>query len=160
MTGSNMGVARAALPVDESIDVEASPERVWRVLAEPDLLAAWWYGIDLVVEAGARFEERWSDQHGTERITSGRVESCTPHEELVLSWADDDWPATTWVEVTITAITRTTSRLRVRHLGWERLPDGPALATIHRDGWRHHLQNWARAASHAPSTTPIGELGS
>ena len=154
-----MGVVRAALPVDESIDVEASPERVWRVLADPDLLAAWWDGMELTVVAGGRFEEHWLDERGVERVTSGRVESCTPSEELVLSWADDDWPATTWVEITITPATRTTSRLRVRHLGWERLPDGAALADAHRDGWRHHLRNWARAASHAPSSTPVGELG-
>ena len=41
---------------------------------------------------------------------------------------------------------------------WEKLPDGPSLAAAHRDGWRHHLGNWARAASHAPSTA-MGELG-
>ncbi|MFN6122368.1 MAG: hypothetical protein ACK5CE_22375 [Actinomycetes bacterium] len=69
MTESNVGVVKSALPVDESIDVEASPERVW-----------------------------------------------------------------------------------------EKLPDGGSLAAAHREGWRPHLGNWARAASHAPSTV-LGELG-
>jgi uncharacterized protein YndB with AHSA1/START domain len=158
MTESNVGVAKSALPVDESIDVEASPERVWRVLADPELLAAWWYGMDLTVAPGGGFEERWLDEQGDERITRGRVESCVPGQELVLSWADDDWQATTWVEITISAVTRTTSRLRIRHLGWEKLPDGASLADAHRDGWRHHLANWARAAGHAPPAGPIGEL--
>ncbi len=158
MTESNVGVVKSALPVDESIDVEASPERVWRVLADSDLLAAWWDGMSLTAEPDGGFEERWLDERGAERITRGRVQSCVPGQELVLSWADDDWPATTWVEITIRAVGRTTSQLRVRHLGWEKLPDGPSLAAAHRDGWRHHLGNWARAASHAPSTA-MGELG-
>jgi hypothetical protein len=34
----------------------------------------------------------------------------------------------------------------------------PVLADAHRDGWRHHLANWARAAGDAPSAGPVAEL--
>jgi uncharacterized protein YndB with AHSA1/START domain len=145
MTGS-----RTVLQVDETIEVEAPVERVWRALAEPDLLAAWWDGMSLDLRAGGRFVERWIDEHGRRCTTSGAVETCEPPQHAVLSWADDDWSTSTWVEITVESLGRLRSLLRVRHVGWERFADGVRLAAAHRDGWRHHLENWARAASQVP----------
>lgn len=62
---------------------------------------------------------------------------------LVLSWADDDWPAATRVEVRLAEADGMTA-VRLLHTGWGAVPDGAALADEHRVGWRLHLDNLRR----------------
>jgi uncharacterized protein YndB with AHSA1/START domain len=132
--------------VDEAIVVHAPPDRVWACLADRRLLGSWWPHMDLAVEPGGSFVERWTDDRGIERRTTGTVVTCSPPGELVLSWIDDGWPAPTRVEITIDADRDGRTRVRVRHLGWDALPGGADLVEPHRGGWRHHLANWAATA--------------
>jgi uncharacterized protein YndB with AHSA1/START domain len=76
-------------------------------------------------------------------FTSGEVTEVVIDRLLVLSWADDDWPTTTRVEIRLADIGGTTL-VRLLHAGWEALPDGAALAEEHRAGWRLHLDNLRR----------------
>ena len=57
---------------------------------------------------------------------------------LRASWRDDAWPAETEVELTMREEGEAT-RLRLRHSGWHRLPDGAPLRSAHREGWSLHL---------------------
>lgn len=96
--------------------------------------------LDLDATVGGVFEEHWTDDDGNTLRTSGRVLDVVEQRLLRLSWADDDWPAPTEVEVCLADVDGGTS-VRVRHAGWERLVGGTALADAHRDGWRMHLAN-------------------
>jgi uncharacterized protein YndB with AHSA1/START domain len=129
--------------VDESIAIAASAHDVWRAIVVADIRTGWWEYLDLDASVGGRFEERWSDGRGQEMLTSGVVTEVLVDRLLILSWADDDWPTTTRVEIRL-AESAGTTLVRVLHSGWEALPDGAALAEEHRAGWRMHLSNLRR----------------
>ncbi len=132
--------------VDEAVVVHSSCERVWECLADPRLLGSWWPGMHLAFEVGSTFVEIWADDDGIERRTSGTVVSCVPRAGLVLTWIDDDWPAATRVEIRLEDAGAERSRIRLRHAGWDALPNGADLVEAHRTGWRHHLATWAATA--------------
>jgi uncharacterized protein YndB with AHSA1/START domain len=129
--------------VDESIAIAAPAHAVWRAIVLAEVRAGWWEYLDLDATVGGRFQERWTDAGGRECLTSGVVTEVVIDRLLVLSWADDDWPTTTRVELRLAEADATTL-VRVLHAGWEALPGGAALAEEHRAGWRQHLDNLRR----------------
>jgi uncharacterized protein YndB with AHSA1/START domain len=126
-------------PITESMVVHASAGRVWRAVADPDARLRWWSYLVLEAVVGSRWEEHWT-LDGARRVTSGTVLVAHPRELLRLSWADDDWPATTEVDLTLEDRGARTT-VRVVHRGWQALPEGAALRRAHVAGWRHHLRN-------------------
>lgn len=131
--------------VDESITIASPAHHVWRTIVLAELRAGWWEYLNLDATVGGRFEERWTDSDGREMITAGVVADVIPDRLLLLEWADEDWPATTRVEIRLTETDGTTS-VRLRHTGWDRLPAGADLVREHRAGWRLHLENLRRCA--------------
>lgn len=134
--------------VDESIAIAASAPAVWRAIVVAEVRAGWWGHMDLDAAVGGRFEERWTNGGGREVLTSGTVTDVVAGRLLVLSWADEDWPTATRVEVQLAA-TDGMTLVRLLHTGWEALPDGAALAEEHRAGWRLHLDNLRRCVEGA-----------
>jgi uncharacterized protein YndB with AHSA1/START domain len=129
--------------VDESVTIAASAHDVWRAIVHAEARAGWWEYLDLDPTVGGRFEERWTDSDGRDVVTSGVVTEVVVDRLLVLSWADDDWPTATRVELRLLETGGTTS-VRLRHTGWAPLPGGVALAEEHRTGWRLHLDDLRR----------------
>jgi uncharacterized protein YndB with AHSA1/START domain len=126
--------------VDESTTVDAPAHRVWQAIVDPRARSGWWGYLDLDARVGGRFEERWVDADGRKKLTHGHVVDLVPERMLRLSWADEDWPAQTEVELRLDQNEQGTT-VRVRHTDWERLPDAAALASEHRAGWKMHLSN-------------------
>jgi uncharacterized protein YndB with AHSA1/START domain len=125
--------------ISESVVVHASAGRVWRAIADPDARLRWWSYLVLEAVAGSRWEEHWT-LDGARRVTSGTVLAVHPRELLRLTWADDDWPAGTEVDVVLEDRGARTT-VRVVHRGWQELPDGAERRRAHVAGWRHHLRN-------------------
>ena len=71
--------------VERSVELDASPDDVWRALTEPDELAAW-FGpeAELDVQPGGR--GRFVDDDGV--VRRAVVDHVRPGEQLVLRW----WP--------------------------------------------------------------------
>lgn len=136
-------VDQSDVAVDESITIAAPAHDVWLAIVNSERRAGWWEYLDLDATVGGRFEERWVDGDGREQLTSGVVIDAVTDQSLVLRWADEGWPATTRVELR-PAETSTTTSVRLRHTGWERIPDGTTLAEEHRTGWRAHLNHLRR----------------
>jgi uncharacterized protein YndB with AHSA1/START domain len=134
--------------VDESIVIAASAHEVWQAVVLAELRAGWWEYLDLDATVGGRFEERWTDGGGRELRTSGTVTEVVTDRLLVLSWANDDWPTTTRVELRLVE-TGGMTLIRLLHTGWEALSDGAALAEEHRVGWRLHLEDLRRCVEGA-----------
>lgn len=134
--------------VEEAVDIAAPVNQVWRALVDPEIRAGWWDYLTLDAQVGGRFEEYWTDPDGRAVRTAGEVTELVEPWLLRLDWADDGWPARTEVEVRLRATGAGTS-VRLRHTGWDRLPDGPALAVAHGDGWRLHLTNLRRCVEGA-----------
>ncbi|MFW6090376.1 MAG: SRPBCC family protein [Actinomycetota bacterium] len=140
---------QGALVVEESATVDVPIDRAWHAIIDSAARSAWWSYLSLEAEPGGRFEERWTDEDGRPKRTRGSVLALVPPELLRLSWADDDWPGTTEVEVRLHRTGGATT-IQVRQRGWEGLDDGEALAEEHRAGWKMHLanlRNYLRAES-------------
>lgn len=127
--------------IDESALINSTPEQVWHAIVDGGARSRWWGYLNLDAQPGGRFEERWADERGEPRLTSGHVTTVVEPTTLCLHWADDDWPAATDVEIQIHRVDSGSTAVRVRHSGWERLPDGDHLLEQHREGWKAHLAN-------------------
>jgi uncharacterized protein YndB with AHSA1/START domain len=138
-----MGERRPVSLVDESVVIAAPAHHVWRAVVVAEIRTGWWDYLELDASVGGQFEERWTDGSGRQMRTSGVVTQVVVDQLLVLSWADDAWPAATRVEIRLTEHGAKTM-VRLVHTGWHALPDGAALIEEHRMGWRMHLENLRR----------------
>ena len=125
--------------VVERVEVRAPASEVWDAVVDGVRRGRWWSHLELEPVAGGRLVERWTASTGRTVTTTGAVLELVPERLLRLSWRDDDWPAPTTVELTLTPSPLGTTAT-VRHAGWGALPDPAGLATAHGEGWRAHLQ--------------------
>jgi uncharacterized protein YndB with AHSA1/START domain len=113
--------------VERSVDLDASPDDVWRALTEPDELASW-FGpeAELDVQPGGR--GRFVDDDG--RVRRAVVDQVHAGERLVLRWwpEGDDSGAGASVVTFVVTPTGSGSRLIVT----ERLAAvaGPSTASV------------------------------
>lgn len=70
------------------VDYELSrpPEKVWRALTEPALLAAWLMANDIRAEKGHKFTFRATPMPGWDGIVHCEVLEVEPHKLLSYSW--------------------------------------------------------------------------
>ena len=127
--------------VEETVVVRAPARVVWNAIADGDARRRWWPHLELDATSGGRVEEWWTDATGREVVTRGKIVEVVPGRRLRATWADEGWPAETLVEVALAPVAGGGTAVTVRHSGFERLPDGDALAAAHRAGWKVHLEN-------------------
>jgi uncharacterized protein YndB with AHSA1/START domain len=119
------------------------PERVWRALVDPELLAAWLMPTDFAPVVGHRFTFRASpiEATGFSGVIACEVLDVEPEKLLRYTWADPARPdgldsTVTW---TLQPEGRGT-RLFLEHRGFD--PDDPVQQlsrTIMSGGWRSHV---------------------
>jgi uncharacterized protein YndB with AHSA1/START domain len=69
------------------IDLQHSPEKVWRALTEPALLAEWLLPvIDLRLESGAAFTFKTQPYPGWDGTVNCRFVEIEPHRKLSYAW--------------------------------------------------------------------------
>lgn len=71
--------------VERTVELDASPDDVWRALTDPDELAAW-FGPEAELDAQPGGRGRFVDDDGL--VRRAVVDQVRPGEELVLRW----WP--------------------------------------------------------------------
>jgi uncharacterized protein YndB with AHSA1/START domain len=72
-------------------DVHHAPEKVWRALTDPDLLAKWLLPIvDLKLDPGAAFTFKAPPQPGWDGIVHCRFIAIEPQRKLSYSWVVGD----------------------------------------------------------------------
>ena len=64
------------------------PEKVWRALTQPALIARWLLDNDFKPEVGHRFAFRAKPQPGWTGITNCEVKTVEPLRRLVYTWGD------------------------------------------------------------------------
>ena len=139
--------------VAEEQVIAAPPGAVWRALVDPDQRRRWWSYLELDPVVGGRFTERWAGPDGEEMVTTGSVLEAIDGRLLRLTWSDAAWPAPTEVEVSV-APAPGGAVVRVRQVGFDRLPDGQRLAADHAAGWRAHLSNLRSVAEGRATPRP------
>jgi uncharacterized protein YndB with AHSA1/START domain len=118
-------------------DIDATPEKVWRAISEPDLAAAWLAPGEMSAEPGDRFT---LDDEG--RRIDCEVLEAEPPLRLRLGWRDSDGGAASEVTFTITPTPAGGAHLRVVH--------GPVVVSL--AGARTRTASRLRRSMLAPST--------
>jgi uncharacterized protein YndB with AHSA1/START domain len=90
------------------------PEQVWRVLTEPDLLAAWLMPNDFRAELGARFTFR-PEQGTKDAPVTCQVLSIDPPRLLRYSWQEQDASEPSLVTFQLERSASGGTRLRLVH---------------------------------------------
>jgi uncharacterized protein YndB with AHSA1/START domain len=135
-TAGAQHAAPGALVVRRSIQIKATPERIWREFESFERFSAWWSTDDpgrtetvraYDPRAGGRVEMPCSwgpngDEPSGACVFEGNITSFEPQRELTweLSIEGDGWPAPTYVTVRLTPNDYGTL-VEILHHGFERL---------------------------------------
>ena len=100
-------IDRTARSQTESIsfefDLHHSPEKVWRALTDPALLAEWLLPVvDLTLESGAAFTFKTQPYPGWDGIVNCRFVEIEAHRKLSYTWVVGDMGIDTVVTFTLT----------------------------------------------------------
>lgn len=133
-------------PIVRSVDVEATPERLWSLLTEPSALVRWWPDVaELEPREGGRVRMVFS---AASSVVTGRVTRFEPPARLGMTWVREETPdAPTQIEISVTDLGGGRCRVEVVHSGWEVAPE---LRPLHDLGWRHFLACLADLAEGRP----------
>jgi uncharacterized protein YndB with AHSA1/START domain len=115
------------------------PERVWRALTDPDVLASWLMPNDIDPQVGHRFTFRTKPAPGFDGIVRCEVLEADPPHRLVYTWAGGPTKAKpTTVAWTLSRVEGGT-RLTLEHTGFSGL-GGFFLKAMLGRGWGHKLR--------------------
>ena len=132
---------QGSFEITREIDIDASPEMVFRFFTEAALLERW---LCVQAEVDARPGGGYVFNVTGSHTTRGTFLVVEPGRRLVYTWLFDhvEPPLPTTVEVTLTPVGRGT-RVRLHHHGLE---DRPARDR-HAAGWAHYLPRLEAAAA-------------
>jgi uncharacterized protein YndB with AHSA1/START domain len=112
------------------------PEKVWRAIADPEILGRWLMPNDLKPVAGHEFQFRTKPQPGWNGIVDCRVTEADPPHRLAYTW-QGSW-GESLVVFTLTPVPGGT-RLRLEHRNFGGMR-GIFLSFILGAGWKKKLQ--------------------
>ncbi|HET9440488.1 MAG TPA: SRPBCC domain-containing protein [Longimicrobiales bacterium] len=115
-------------------DLQHAPEKVWRALTDPVLLAEWLLPVvELKLERGAAFTFKAQPQPGWDGMVNCRILEAEVHKKLSYTWVvGDDWLDTV-VTFTLTP-TASGTRLSLVQSGFK--PDQKQNFGGARYGWK------------------------
>ena len=112
-------------------DLHHSPEKVWRALTDPVLLAEWLLPVvALELEPGAALTLKTQPQPGWDGIVNGRFREIEVHRKLSYSWAVGEMETVVTFRLTPTA---SGTRLSLVQSGFK--PDQKRSFADARYGW-------------------------
>ena len=115
-------------------DLHHSPEKVWRALTDPVLLAEWLLPVvDLKLEPGAAFRFKTQAYPGWDGSVNCRFLEIEVHRKLSYTWVVGDMEIDTVVTFTLTP-TASGTRLSLAHSGFRADQKGAFGGT--RYGWK------------------------
>jgi uncharacterized protein YndB with AHSA1/START domain len=115
-------------------DLHHAPEKVWRALTDPVLLAEWLLpAVDLTLEPGAAFTFRREPLPGWDGTVKCRFLEIDARRKLSFTWVVGDREIDTVVTFTLTP-TASGTRLSLAHSGFKPHQKGAFGGT--RNGWK------------------------
>ena len=134
-------------------ELAEGPEKVWRALTEPELLAKWLMPNDIRGEVGHRFTFRSEPRPGWDGVVHCEVLEVAPERKLVYAWRGGSGGSggrpelDTVVTWTLEGRPEGGTRLRLAHSGFDR--ESFAFKALGQ-GWRGKV---AERMAHVLSTT-------
>jgi uncharacterized protein YndB with AHSA1/START domain len=122
-------------PIVRSVEIDATPERLFPLLVQPEALVRWWPDVaELEPRLGGRVRMTF---RGGESVVTGTVTRFDPPRALGFTWIRAESPGvTTQVDFTVVPVGEGRCRVEVVHSGWEAAPE---LRPMHDAGWAHFL---------------------
>jgi len=134
MTTIDKTVPTQTESISFEFDLRHSPEKVWRALTDPALLAEWLLPVlDLELEPGAAFTFKTQPYPGWDGIVNCRILAIEPHRTLSYAWVVGDMHLDTVVTFTLTP-TASGTRLSLVQSGFK--PDQKQNSGGARYGWK------------------------
>jgi uncharacterized protein YndB with AHSA1/START domain len=122
--------------IRKEIVIQASPEKVWRHITDPQKIAGWFMPNDFEPRVGKSFSFECKDD-----TVACVVKEIVPLEKLVFTFRNNDTKIDTLVTITLTPEGAAT-RLTLVHSGWDTLPPDEQKITDKFDqGWGEFLRN-------------------
>ena len=119
-------------------EIAHRPEKVWRALTQPHLIAEWLMANDFAPRVGHAFRLRNAPQPGVEVVIDCRVLAAEPHHTLSYSWSAFGLDSIVTFSLTATA---SGTHLRLEQAGFG--PDQDLAFKGARAGWTQFLRNLA-----------------
>ena len=134
MTPTDTTARSQSESISFELDLHHAPEKVWRALTDPVLLAEWLLPVvELELEPGAAFTFRAQPQPGWDGVVNCRLLEIEAHRKLSYTWVvGDDW-LDTIVTFTLSP-TAVGTRLSLVQSGFK--PDQKQNFGGARYGWR------------------------
>ncbi|BCH24589.1 ATPase [Mesorhizobium sp. L-8-10] len=119
MTEERNEVAGDEVSLVTECDLPHPPEKVWRALTVPELLAAWLMPNDIEARPGTRFAFRQDDEGGAP--IECEVLEAEPFRRLSYSWRDEEAREKSLTSTVTFELCRAVggTRLRITHSGME-----------------------------------------
>lgn len=134
-----------------AIEIEATPDRVWRVMTTQGLVEEWLGCIGFAARTGALFhmqpDARRAAYGDVEGATHCELEVLDPLRSMRFSWFLPGLPKT-HVELTLTPSGAGT-RVKLTHSGWEQF-DADQIRTMLEGGWRSAVLPGLKRVSEQP----------
>jgi len=120
-------------------DLPQAPEKVWRALTEPALVASWLMESNLQPVVGHRFTFRSKPDLHWDGVVRCEVLEVDPLHRLRYTWntGEGNWRMETVVTWTLTATATGGTKLELVHDGFA-AQDAPAFDGLGK-GWRGHV---------------------
>jgi uncharacterized protein YndB with AHSA1/START domain len=131
--------AQDVSPVVQSVEIRATPARVFELFTDPDELVKWWPdAVTLEPRVGGSIQLSFE---GRGEVW-GEITRFEPGRALAFTWVRGVQPdVTTQVEVSFEDLGDGRCRVELVHSGWEAVPEEliAEWRAIHDAGWRHFL---------------------
>jgi uncharacterized protein YndB with AHSA1/START domain len=127
--------------ISESIDIDASPERVWEVVTSPELVAEWLGCLGFTGEIGSTFYMQPDPAKRAAGDTSGathcELEALDPPRSMLFSWFVPGTPKT-HVRIELGESGGARTRVRLIHSGWDQFDEAEmkGLRDMLAGGWK------------------------
>jgi uncharacterized protein YndB with AHSA1/START domain len=120
--------------IEMDFDLTHRPEKIWRALTEPALLAEWLLpAVGLQLEPGATFTFRTQPHPGWDGVVDCQILEIEPQRRLSYAWRVGDMQLDTVVTFTLTP-TDFGTRLSLLHSGFK--PEQKHNLNGARYGWK------------------------
>lgn len=129
------------MKIDQTLEIAAPPETVFRALTDADELSRWWTTTaDSVTRPGGAFEYRFEFDEQPERnhTYSGTYEEFVPNKRVAYPWQAS--VGDTRVDVTLRP-TGDGTTLCLVHTGWGDDDKAREAVQMHEEGWGFFLGN-------------------
>jgi uncharacterized protein YndB with AHSA1/START domain len=133
--------------VRKAVQLEASADRVFQLLTDPDHVERWFADVATIEPwVGGAVEFAFYNRNGTLSVFGGRVTAIRPPVEFTFTWHHDSWQFPPLeVEFRIEPAAGG-ARLRLTHRGFT---GQPTERDIHDEGWDHYLRRLTAVAGGA-----------